>query len=198
MLHPYVFVGNNPHTWVDPTGETLTLGEVMTVVAIVGVLASVAVPSLAHYITNTRARGIVMDFSAGLGDALLIGFGDNLRDLAGVEGVDRCSTAYKSGAFASLVVGFGRIAYALAAKGISLWAVSGSAASIGREQLKNLFRFGLAKGWRAPDLASKLTDAALRASAGRTNPFVNAYGFGVFAAGLLAMTECGEGSSASP
>lgn len=40
----------------------------------------------------------VVDFSAGLGDALLLGFGDDLRGLFGVDGgVNKCSSAYQSG-----------------------------------------------------------------------------------------------------
>lgn len=39
----------------------------------------------------------LVDLSAGFGDALLLGFGDDLRRLLGIEGVDTCSTTYKLG-----------------------------------------------------------------------------------------------------
>jgi RHS repeat-associated protein len=39
----------------------------------------------------------VTDFYAGIGDNLLLGFGDELRSVFGVEGVDRCSGEYSAG-----------------------------------------------------------------------------------------------------
>jgi RHS repeat-associated protein len=130
-----------------------------------------------------------VNFSAGVGDALLFGFGDDLRSALGVEGVNECAGAYAAGGYASLAAGVGRLGYAAAAKGISIFASSGAAASVGRTQLRNLGRFGMAKNWRPPNLAGK-SDAALRASAGKTNPFVNVYGAGVTVAGAVGASSC--------
>jgi hypothetical protein len=120
------------------------------------------------------SQGFV-DFSAGLGDALLLGFGKDLRDRLGLgDGeVDVCSDSYRAGGWTSFAFGGLRLAYAAAAKRISMAAASGLAASESRETLKQVFRAGLGKGWRKPDLAGK-SDEALRQSAGRTNPGVNA------------------------
>jgi RHS repeat-associated protein len=133
----------------------------------------------------------IVDFSAGLGDALLLSFGDDIRDLLGIDEVaDACSKAYGAGALASLAVGAGRVAYAGVAKGISIFAKSGAAASAGRAQLKRVFRLGAAKNWRPPKLGGK-SDAALRASAGKTNLGVNLYGGAIAAAGALGARACG-------
>ena len=131
-----------------------------------------------------------VNFSAGLGDALLLGFGKDIRDGLGLGdgGVDECSTEYQAGSWATFALGGLRLTYAVAAKGISLAASSGLAASEGRDSLKQAFRLGLGKGWRKPDL-SGLSDAEIRAKAGRTNPGMNLYGAGVAAAG--AKQGCG-------
>ncbi|MDP1696694.1 MAG: RHS repeat-associated core domain-containing protein [Xanthomonadaceae bacterium] len=132
----------------------------------------------------------VVDFSAGLGDALLFGLGDELRNALGIDGgVDQCSGAYKAGATASFAAGVGRISYAAAAKGFSLVASSGAAASAFRQQLKGAFRLGMGKNWRPPNLANK-TDAQLRRSAGSTNPGVNAAGIGATAGGASGFMGC--------
>lgn len=90
--------------------------------------------------------------------------------------------------------GAARIGYAVAAKGISVLASSGDAASAGRETLKRVARLVFGKGWRPPNLAGK-SDAALRAFAGRTNPYVNAYGAGIATtavqgAGIVSECKC--------
>ncbi len=128
-----------------------------------------------------------VDFSAGFGDALLFGTGPYLRRKLDIEGVNTCSGWYEGGAITSLVVGFARIGYAAAAKGISALAATPAAASAGRETLKSLFRLGVGDGFRAVD-ASRYTGEALRAAAGRTNPLINAYGSGVAVAGGVGAT----------
>lgn len=125
----------------------------------------------------------VVDFSAGLGDALLWGAGPYLREHWNIGGVGLNSTAYRSGAAVSMVAGVHRLGYAAAAKVISKAAASGAAASAGRTSLKNIFRLYIAPNYRAVNLAKYPTDAALRAAAGRTNPIANVYGAGVAAAG---------------
>jgi hypothetical protein len=138
----------------------------------------------------------VVDFSAGLGDALLLSFGDELRDVTGVSGfVDECATAYGAGAITSFAFGGARVAYAALAKGGSMLASSGVAASAFRTNLRNVFRLGIGTSWRQPNLAKYGTDEALRAAAGRTNPVINAYGAGVAAAGAAGASgangDCG-------
>lgn len=130
------------------------------------------------------------DFSAGLGDALLLGFGDNLRDALGIgDAVDQCSGAYSAGGYASFALGAARLGYAAAAKGYSALASSGAAASAFRGQIRNAARLGFGREWRPPNLAG-LSDDALRAKAGRTNPLVNAYGAGVGGAGASGGGGC--------
>jgi RHS repeat-associated protein len=133
----------------------------------------------------------VVDFGAGLGDALLLGTGGYLRNLTDVDGgVDSCSTLYKAGAWSSFGLGVGRLAYAGVAKAGSILAASGAEASAFRQGMKGLFRLGTAKNWRPPDLSKYATDEALRAASGRTNLGMNGYGAGVAAAGAAGAT-CG-------
>jgi RHS repeat-associated protein len=103
--------------------------------------------------TGELSQGFV-DFSAGMGDALLLGFGKDIRDALGWGdgGVDPCSSAYGAGGWASFGFGGLRLAYAAAAKGISMAAASGAAASSGRDKLKAIFRGGMGREWRKPDL----------------------------------------------
>ena len=130
------------------------------------------------------------NYSAGLGDALLLGFGDNLRDLTGdalglSDVVDPCSASYKAGGWTSFAFGVSRLGYAALAKGGSILASSGAAASVFRSSLKNIFRLGFGKGFRSPNLSKYTSDAALRVASGRTNPFVNIYGAGVTTTGAI-------------
>ncbi len=137
-----------------------------------------------------------MDFSAGLGDALLLGFGDELRDLLGIDGVNRCSEAYGLGEIASLAAGTGRLAYAGAAKGISMLPqITGAQASAARNVIKRVARGGLfpnARVYPYDRLLQKYgSDAAVKAAAGRTDNRVNALGAAVAAAAALNPRNCG-------
>jgi hypothetical protein len=132
-----------------------------------------------------------VDAAAGLGDSLLLGTGGFLRDVAGIDGgVDACSDAYKYGSYAALAVGVGRLAYAGLAKAGSILAASGAEASAFREEIKSFFRGGAGRNWRPPNLAGK-TDAELRISAGKTNPWINADGAGMAGAGGKGAAQCG-------
>jgi hypothetical protein len=132
----------------------------------------------------------VVNYSAGLGDAILLGTGGALRDLAGVDGgVNQCSDAYRYGSYAAMAAGGGRLAYAGLAKAGSVFAASGAEASAFRAGLKTFFRGGIGHNWRPPNLAGK-TDAQLRAAAGKTNLPMNAYGAGVGAAAGIDIWGC--------
>jgi RHS repeat-associated protein len=131
----------------------------------------------------------VADFSAGFGDSLLLTGGDELRDASFPAEVNEGSTAYRAGGWASFAVGAGRAAYAIGAKAVSIFAKTGVAASAMRTQLKTIGRLGFGRTWRQPDLRG-LSDAAIRAKAGRTNPLMNAYGAGVAVSGAANGT-CG-------
>lgn len=124
----------------------------------------------------------LVNFSAGLGDALLFGLGNPARDLLGINGsVDRSAGAYEAGSWTSFGFGAGRLGYAVAVKGYSIVASSGAAASAFRASMRM-------PGAPVRDLTQYTTDAALRAAAGRSNPLVNAAGAGVAAAGAHGAT----------
>jgi RHS repeat-associated protein len=148
--------------------------------------------------------------SAGIGDALLLGFGDELRGwtdrqfgLSGGAAVDRCSGAYKGASIATnaamLAAGVGRLAYAGLAKGFSLGAATAEGAFEARNTLKIAFRLGLNKTARIysfEQISNKYKGAeeAIRAAAGRTDVGFNAAGAaGVAGAvkGFFNLPECG-------
>lgn len=159
-LNLYGYVGNGPLMFTDPLG-------------------------LEWYdwpIWNYRIPDPVVNFSAGLGDGLLFNLTALARDGMGIDGVSRCSTAYKAGGWTSFAFGSGRLAYAGLAKAGSKLAASGLQASAFRTGLGNAFRLGARRPY-APNLAKYPTDALLRAAAGRTNPIMNAYGVGVTTTG---------------
>lgn len=133
----------------------------------------------------------VVNLSAGLGDALLLGLGDDLRTLLGINVVDPCDDYYQYGSWASFGLGGARLAYAGLAKGYSLAASSGAAASSFRTQLGNVFRLGAGRGFRQPNLAKYPDDDALRAAAGRTNFPLNLYALGVATVGGVNGSGCG-------
>lgn len=77
-----------------------------------------------HNTTGFEPSQGTVDFSAGLGDSLLFGFGDDLRELWGIDGgINRCSGYYKAGEYTSLVfgsIGTGRAFYVEGSKLLSL------------------------------------------------------------------------------
>jgi len=154
--------------------------------------------------------------SAGIGDALLFGYGDELRNFVdskllspwlGINGggvVDRCSEGYRAASIATssamLAVGAGRLAYAGLAKAIPLVADSAEEAVAARNALKVAFRLGLNRTARVYSLdelllrKGNLTDVI--SAAGRTNlPFNLGGGAGVAGAlnGFFNLPQCGCG-----
>jgi hypothetical protein len=146
--------------------------------------------------------------SAGIGDALLFGYGSNLRAWtdrtfgwnAGSV-VNECSGAYKTAywgtTIASLTIGAGRMAYAATAKGLS-WAAKAAgteAAALRAAELRDAakigFRLGMGGSYRIVDPAARLqaygSAQALSNAVGRTNAAFNT-------AGALA---AGSGASAA-
>ncbi|GAA6172458.1 hypothetical protein NBRC116592_21280 [Colwellia sp. KU-HH00111] len=121
----------------------------------------------------------IVNFSAGLGDALLFGYGDELRGMLDITSVNINSDAYSYGEYSSYALGGARLSYSGLIKGYSYLAPSGLAASAFRSNMKSLFRFGTGKNWRPVDLSKYPTDALLRSAAGRSNVGVNAYAVGV-------------------
>ena len=132
--------------------------------------------------------GDATNFSAGFGDALLLGMGPSFRGALDINVVNQSTMAYKAGSWASFSLGAARLGYAGLAKGASMMASSGVQASVYREGLKNFFRLGIGSSWRKPNLAKYLTDETLRAAAGRTNLLMNTYGAGVAVAGAAGAT----------
>jgi hypothetical protein len=148
----------------------------------------------------------VRDVSAGLGDALLLGFGDELRDLTTDSSVDRCSSEYRvtytSTTVATLVAGGARLAYAAAAKGLSYaarakgTAEAALAAARARDSLKIGFRLGLDRTSRIVPAEQRLQSygaQGLARAVGRTNASYNAAGAAAVAAAvnsLLGLPEC--------
>jgi RHS repeat-associated protein len=172
----YAYVGNNPISALDPLG----------------------LYSWDEFVSDlpTPSQGFV-DFSGGLGDALLLGFGDELRALTpATNTVNPCSDAYSYGNYTALAAGGSRLAYAGLAKGISLIPrVSGAQASGARNMLKRIFRGGTFPNTRMPTYAELLeqkgTDAAVKAAAGRTDRGFNLVGAGVAGGALLNSPKCG-------
>ena len=169
-MNLFGFVGNGPMNEVDPLGLS-------------GWMDMRALPNYKGPCTLTPSvPPITLDelanYGAGLGDGLSLNLTKLGRHVTGIDNVDTGSMAYTSGSLTSLAVGVGRLAYAGLAKGGSICAKTPEAASAFRESLKNFFRLGGGKNWRPPNLTGK-TGEALRASAGRTHPGINAYGAGI-------------------
>lgn len=132
---------------------------------------------------NFEVPSWAIDAGAGAASSLTFGLSDYAIDAAGYgSSVNRNSTAYNAGYIAGTAVSVARLGYAVTAKVASRLASSGAAASAFRAGMKNFLRGGLFKNFRKPNLTG-LADDVLRAKAGRTNPYVNAYAGGNLAVG---------------
>jgi RHS repeat-associated protein len=131
----------------------------------------------------------VVDYTAGFGDAASFGLTNLIREAMDAnDAVDKCSIYYSVGSWTTAVLGAGRLTYAGLVKGYSQLASSGAAASAFRSQLRRVFGGG--PSLRPPNLARYTTDDALRAAAGRTNPYANTYGLGTAGAGAYGGSRC--------
>ncbi len=140
--------------------------------------------------------GTMGNFTAGLVDNVLLGFGDEARELVGLDlPIDRCSVAYRVGGSVALGVGAGRLAYAGLAKGASLLSASGRAANAARNSLKVAFRGGLFPGYRYLSYEAALvkyrgSDELVRAAAGRTSGLWNSAGVSALVGALTNSEGC--------
>ena len=152
-INPFIYAYANPTNLIDPLGLMAPGSEDMWTL--------IGEDQSSYYAAEASALNDFSNFSAGLGDALLLGLGDNLRDALGMEGiVDECSKEYKYGAWSSFAAGITRVGYAAIAKAGSVLATSGAAASAFRESLKNVFRLGIGKNWRKFNVPKNISDAA--------------------------------------
>ena len=136
-----------------------------------------------------------VNFSAGFGDAIFFGFGDEMRGAFGIDGgVDKCSNAYSGGGWATFGLGVGRIGYAVAAKGAAGLAASAEKAVANRNTLKWIFR-GFTNGsyrrYTFKEMMEKYgTEEAVKAAAGRTSPAWNSAGASAAAGGAASSAGC--------
>jgi RHS repeat-associated protein len=197
-INLFAYVGNNPLSYVDPMG--LWFDDMYQTYQ----GSSSSLWALAPNIPQPA-----VNISAGIGDAFLFGFGDELREWTdktfgwgGSSTVNRCSKAYRyssiAGSTAMLFVGIGRLAYAGAAKAISLTAKTYHEAVNARNALKIGFRLGFDKTSRIYTPSQMLqyhgTAEKVIQGAGKTNPAWNIGGAaGVAGAirGFFNLPECG-------
>ena len=78
-INQRAFVGGNPVSYIDPYGL---------------------------WAWGDPVPQSVVDFSAGMGDVILFGQGQLIRDLLDIGGVDRCSSAYDAGEWAGIAASF--------------------------------------------------------------------------------------------
>ena len=124
----YVYVGNDPINFIDPSGNCGISSSIFNVVA-----------------------GVTSSFTFGISDYLIDAAGYNNL-------INRASTAFKTGYIAGTAVSAARLGYAVAAKVVSKLASTGAAASTFRAGLKNTLRGGTFRNFRKPNLAGLSDD----------------------------------------
>jgi RHS repeat-associated protein len=174
--NPYLYAGGNPLRYMDPLGLK-TIWEGLT-----------GLPDS----TRTSAMNVI----AGVSDSATLGATYWIRQQIGANReIDKCSSAYRNGEAASLVLGGARLAYAGTAKLGAALARNGEAASQFRNGLKGAFRgtFSRAKFRIYPykTLLEKYgSDQAVKAAAGRTDPLLNWIGAAAVVGGSTGLA-CG-------
>jgi len=167
-INVYTYVSGNPVNAIDPYG-----------------LFDVTNPADWPDVPQPIVNGV-----AGFGDSASFGLTRYIRRNDGIDGgVDECSDAYRGGGWAVAALGGARLGYAALAKGYSVIASPGAAASGFRTQLRTAFGGG--GSLRPPDLSRYPTDEALRQAAGRTNPWFNALGGAEAGSGAATGLGCG-------
>jgi len=138
-------------------------------------------------------QGLV-DYSAGLGDALLLGTGDSIRGMLNISGgVDTSSSEYFAGEITSFAAGGARLLYAGGAKLVSyggsrIGGVRGAEFAVNaRNSLKVVFRGGFFPNYRrypASQVINRYGVEGATSAAGRTNNALNTTG-GVLVGGSV-------------
>ncbi|HYI11821.1 MAG TPA: RHS repeat-associated core domain-containing protein [Thermoanaerobaculia bacterium] len=158
--------------------------------------------------SGTDWADTAVNISAGIGDAFLLGFGDELRGWADrtfgsnlSDSVDRCSDAYRNASIAATsamtLAGGGRLAYAAGAKLISWTARTAEQAVNARNTLKIVFRGGFfrdARIYPPEQIIAKYGPQGAIEAAGRTNRALNVGGAAALAGAIndfFNLPECG-------
>ncbi|UGQ45144.1 RHS repeat-associated core domain-containing protein [Massilia endophytica] len=168
----YAYVSGNPLLYTDPFG----------------LISAADLPTIPRP---------TVDFLTGIADAASLGLGPVARQALGVDGgVNRCSTAYAVGEWASLGFGMGRMLYAGIAKAGAALATNGSEAMVFRNGLKRVMRGPLAgSNYRIKNYGDLMneygSDAAIKVAAGRTNTPINAVGADLAFGGPANAMSCG-------
>ena len=131
------------------------------------------------------------NYSAGFGDAITFGLTKEFRKTYGYNHVvNSHSPIYQTGSYTTLLLGGARLAYAGAAKGISILpGVTGRQASSMRNILKRIFRLNPFSNYRVYPYEKLLqkygSESAIKNAAGRTSGSINRLGATGFIGGLI-------------